>query len=77
MWKARNSSSRYYAMRFLVVLMFVLYILLFLEDVYDGYPSPSFLLVHGLSDSVHKYVDMAMVYGELQRMRSDGLVDGC
>ena len=45
--------------------------------MYDGCPSPSFLLVHGLSDSVHNYVDMAMVYGELQRMRSDVLVDGC
>ena len=45
--------------------------------MYDGYPSPSFLLVHGLCDDVHNDVRAAMVYGELQRMRSEGLVDGC
>ena len=76
MWKARNSSSRY-AMRFDFSWCSYCYILLFLEDVYDGYPSPSFLLVHGLSDSVHNSEGMAMVYGELQRMRSDVFVDGC
>jgi len=46
-WKARKSSSRY-AMRFLICLDVRIILLLFLEDaMYDGYPSPSYLLVHG------------------------------
>lgn len=42
-------------------------------------PPPSLLLVHGPKDTVHYNVGLAaaMVHGELQRMRSDGLVDGC
>ena len=63
MWKARNSSSRY-AMRFLVFLdVRIIYIIIISWGcmMYDGHPSPWYVLVHGLSDSVHNYVGMAMV----------------